>query len=463
MRTGGASFRMRLFSFSFRGGRSVEFLTWQRVLYTRLVKAHGSMTGSDSLIRSSASRLPNFGKVAGVFCLTAALGFAPGPVVGQNLSASASSAPVGFAMLSAKADAARDANRLDEAASLYKKALAIRPRWAEGWWSLGTIAYDRNSYAEAVCAFQKVISLVPENGNAYVMLGLSEFEIGSDRSALQHLEKGANIGVDKNPQLRQVAIYHEAVLLQRSGRFQEGEDILEQLCLNGVQSDEVTVTLGMVLLRMRNRTPPPPGSPDVDIVVRVGHAGCLAGQKKFAESRNELSTLVSQNSTYPNIHYAFGMTLMEASDLPAADAEFKEEIKNNPADFVSRLQIAAAMYKTNSAAGLRYAEEAVKMVPQQPFAHLLLGLLRLDVDDFQKAIPELEIAEKGLPRESKIYAALGTAYSRAGRRQEAARARATFSRLTQEETKRSAAKNQPATRESRPEHITVGDMPPTSQ
>jgi cytochrome c-type biogenesis protein CcmH/NrfG len=51
-----------------------------------------------------------------------------------------------FSSLSTEAAAARDANRLDDALSLYKKALALKPSWAEGWWSLGKIAYDRNSY-----------------------------------------------------------------------------------------------------------------------------------------------------------------------------------------------------------------------------------------------------------------------------------------------------------------------------
>ena len=38
-----------------------------------------------------------------------------------------------FATLSAKAQAARDADRLDEAVTLYRKALALKPSWAEGW------------------------------------------------------------------------------------------------------------------------------------------------------------------------------------------------------------------------------------------------------------------------------------------------------------------------------------------
>ena len=49
-----------------------------------------------------------------------------------------------FSTLSTRADAAREAGRLDEAVPLYRKALAVRPTWKEGWWALGTILYDQD-------------------------------------------------------------------------------------------------------------------------------------------------------------------------------------------------------------------------------------------------------------------------------------------------------------------------------
>jgi predicted Zn-dependent protease len=111
--------------------------------------------------------------------------------------------------------------------------------------------------------------------------------------------------------------------------------------------------------------------------------------------------------------------------------ELEQEIKNNPQHVFARLQIAAALYKVNSAGGLPYAAQAVKLNPRLPFGHYLLGLLLLDTDHYLEAIPELETAQRGLPQEAKVYLALSSAYARAGRRQEAERARATFTRLNQ--------------------------------
>jgi tetratricopeptide (TPR) repeat protein len=70
----------------------------------------------------------------------------------------------------------------------------------------------------------------------------------------------------------------------------------------------------------------------------------------------------------------------------------KIEIKRNRESVISLLQIAALLYKTNSSQGIPYAEEALKLAPWQAFAHYLLGLLLLDIDDYQSAIPHLKIA-----------------------------------------------------------------------
>lgn len=340
-----------------------------------------------------------------------------------------------FTRLSAKADAARDANRLDEAVLLYRSALTLRRQWAEGWWSLGTIYYDRDSYAEASQAFATLVRLKPKDGTAHVMLGLAEFELGKDALALKHIEKGKDLGINKDIQLRNVVLYHEAVLLQRASKFERAQQTLEQLCLQGVANDQIASTLGMVMLRIPDRNMPH-AAPDSDILRAVGNAECLAGQKNYEQARQAFAAILQQHPEYPNLHYAYGMFLLEARDMPAAIAEFQQEIKSTPKHVFARLQIAAANYKVDSAAGLPYAEEAVRLNPNLPFAHYLLGLLLLDTDNYQRAIPELEIAKKYFSRESKLYFALGSAYARAGREQDAKQVREIFTHLQQEEQAR---------------------------
>lgn len=349
------------------------------------------------------------------------------PAVRAQAKSSAS-----FASLSSKANVARDANRLDEAAAFYKKALALNPKWAEGWWSLGTIQYDTNAYSEAGRSFQKLVDLQPRNGMAHAMLGLCQFELGSDEAALQHLDAATSLGLVPDQQFRQVLLYHQGVLLQRSSKFEHAQTVLQELCLEGTTGPEVNDALGMTLMRINDRTLPALGSLDRNVIAGIGQAGCLAGQKKYEEAKPLLESLTAQYPQFPNVHYASGMVLLNTRDLNAAITKFQEEIRRDPQHVFARLQIAAALYKEDSQSGIPYAEEAVKLNPGIPLGHYLLGLLRLDTGDYLGAIPELEAASSSFPNDAKLYFALGSAYAQAGRKQDAARARATFERLNQQ-------------------------------
>ena len=83
-----------------------------------------------------------------------------------------------FEQVSARAAEARDANRTDEAIDLYRQGVALKPDWAEGWWYLGTLLYDREAFADAAAAFTKATALSPNVGTAWAMLGLCEFKLG---------------------------------------------------------------------------------------------------------------------------------------------------------------------------------------------------------------------------------------------------------------------------------------------
>jgi len=330
-----------------------------------------------------------------------------------------------FVTLAKEASAARDANRLDEAAALYRKALTLRPSWAEGWFSLGTIQYDQNSYQSADLSFAKAVKLDPKIGTSFIMLGLCEFELGREQAAFERLQQGLHIGITDS-QLHDVAVFHAGVLLQRAGHFEKAQQTLYSLCSTGAESDALIEALGLVALLMRDKASSAP------VIRQVGHAEWQAGRQKFADARNEYSAVVQAYPQFPNIHYAYGHFLLEVRDPAPAVSEFLDEIKNQPNHVLARLQIAAVKYRVDSAAGLPYAERAVQLEPNLPLGHYLLGLLLLNTGDDQRALPELEIARKLLPREAGVYYALGTAYAHAGRTQDAAQARATFQRLQNE-------------------------------
>jgi tetratricopeptide (TPR) repeat protein len=134
--------------------------------------------------------------------------------------------PGNFDQVAARAEQARSANRIEEAIELYRKGLSLRSRWAEGWWYLGALLYDRDAFADAAVALSKATALNPKVGTAWVMLGLCEFKLGRFNEALTHIRQGRKLGASADPQFKQVTLYHEGVLLIGKGDFEQAQETL---------------------------------------------------------------------------------------------------------------------------------------------------------------------------------------------------------------------------------------------
>ena len=334
-----------------------------------------------------------------------------------------------FASLSKQAEAARQADHVDEAVLLYRKALALQPKWVEGWWALGTLEYDRSNYSAAAASLRRLVLLAPKDGSARGMLGLCEFELGQDAAALRDIQEGRRLGMSNNQQLHQIALYHEGLLLLRAARFKSAQGTFGMLCKEGVQSGQLMDGMGMAVLRTAPHAAPPPDSPGAAILRRVGVGACLATQRKFDDAFATYNALLAEYPDYPNLHYAVGLCYVEANNVPEAIDQFKIELQRDHSNYAASLEIATTLYKVDSTTALEYAQAVIQQKPELPFPHYLVGLLYLDLGDHAKAIPELELAAKSLKQDPRVYFALSTAYSRAGRKQDAAQARATYEKL----------------------------------
>jgi tetratricopeptide (TPR) repeat protein len=338
-----------------------------------------------------------------------------------------------FDQVAARAEQARSANRIEEAIELYRKGLSLRPRWAEGWWYVGALLYERDAFADAAVALSKATALSPKSGTTWVMLGLCEFKLGRFNDALTHIRQGGKLGASADPQFRQVMIYHEGVLLIGKGDFEHAQETLGQLSRDGVENEDVTNALGLSVLHIRFSDLLAGDSTLRQMVLRAGLAETLAAQKKFAAALDEYERLANDFPTKPNVQYALGRYLLTSNDEKRAVVAFQREIENNPSHLDAHLLLANTKLNLKDfPGGLPYAEKAVKLNPQSPFGHYLLGSLLLENDQTARAITELETARRMLPRQAKIYFALGRAYARANRQKDAAAARSTFTRLTKQ-------------------------------
>ena len=138
----------------------------------------------------------------------------------------------------------------------------------------------------------------------------------------------------------------------------------------------------------------------------------------------------------PGVEFALGKFLVANHQDEEAVEAFQRELQNSPDHLLARLGIAGLLASTNPAGALPYAEQALKIAPGLPESHYLMGLVLLNLGkDDATAISELEIARRGEPNVAKVYFALGRAYASVGRKTDAARARAEFQSLSEQEQK----------------------------
>jgi len=327
-----------------------------------------------------------------------------------------------------EAGLAREANHLDDAIVLYRKAVLRNPRWTEGWWYLGTLLYDRDDYSGAAAAFDKAAALDPKNGAALVMLGLSEAKLHRNTVALKHLRSGRQLGIPDDPQLRHVVLFTLGNLyLERGirGDYEAAQEALDMLAAEGIESDELTDALGLAVLHMR------PPAPDPELIRAAGKAEMLAARQRMAAAKSLYKQLATGYPKVSGVQFAYGKFLLAHQEDEQAVQAFQREIENTPTHVLARLGIAAIKSSSDPAGGLHYAQEAVKLAPEIPESHYLLGLMLLKTGDPLHAVAELETAQRAEPNEAKVYFALEQAYARIHRKEDAARARATFTRLNE--------------------------------
>ncbi|MGA7410342.1 MAG: tetratricopeptide repeat protein, partial [Bryobacteraceae bacterium] len=154
-----------------------------------------------------------------------------------------------FETLSRQAVAARDAGHLDEAVALFRRALKLKPDWDEGWWNIGSIAYDRDQYTDCAQSFEQLTALKRDSAPAWTMSGLCEYRLRHFDSAVRSLEQAERLGFQEPQELAKSARLHLALVLIKTGKFEKAINVLADLTRFGGKTSQVIAAAGIAGLR----------------------------------------------------------------------------------------------------------------------------------------------------------------------------------------------------------------------
>jgi tetratricopeptide (TPR) repeat protein len=333
-----------------------------------------------------------------------------------------------FDRLVKEATAAREAQRWEEAVQLYGRIVKMRPKHVEGHWYQGTAYYSLDDYENCRGAFRQVLRLAPKNGAAHAFLGLCEFGLKDYDRALKSLLQSRLLGVGDVPELGSTARYHAAILMSRIEQYEQALETLGEFALEGNDNPRVIEAMGIATLRMPmlpNETPPDRR----EMILMAGRASYMMATRNTAGAAKAFEALVFRYQDTPNVHYAYGVFLLLEQPDKAIE-EFKRELEIQPGHGWSLMQIAFEYLKrSDGESALPWAKQAVEAEPDAFPARKALGQALLETGDFEGAIRELEAGIKMAPESPGLYFTIARAYQRAGRLEDAERARAEFIRL----------------------------------
>jgi tetratricopeptide (TPR) repeat protein len=350
------------------------------------------------------------------------------PPAAAKPPAKADAAGTAFDRLVKEATEARLAERFEEAIELYGKAVKLKPDYVEGHWYQGTSYYSLDNHARCRDAFRRVLRLAPKNGAAHAFLGLCEFQLKEYDRSLQHLMESRVLGVGDVPDLGGIARYHAALLMTRMEQYEQALETLGEFANEGNDNPRVIEAMGLATLRMPLL---PAEMPPLrrEMVLMAGRASYMMATRNTAAAEKAFEMLASRYPEAPNVHYAFGVFLLQEQADRALE-QFKRELELQPGHAWSLMQIAYEyLTRGDAAAALPWAQQAVAAAPKAFPAHKALGQALLETGDVDGAIKELQIGIKLAPESPGLHFTLARAYQRAGRQEDADRERAEFTRL----------------------------------
>jgi tetratricopeptide (TPR) repeat protein len=294
---------------------------------------------------------------------------------------------------------------------------------------LATLLYEKEQYAAARDVFRQFMTLRPDAGPGWALLGISEFETREYSRALDHLQIAMTTGMGDRKDLIQSVFYYVVVLLTRLERYDDSMDMLLKMLASDSDPSLLIEPAGLAGLRL----PLLPAEIPQDrrsMIQLAGKAVVAIQTQHYEDAEASFKQLVADYPNEPGVHFLYGAYLMQ---LHPDDGirEMKHELEISPSHVLARVRLAEqylAQQRPDEASAL--AQEAVKLEPKRASAHMLLGEALVAEGNLTGGMKELETSRDDDPLNSRVHWDLMRAYISAGRTEDAKNEKAQIEKLS---------------------------------
>jgi tetratricopeptide (TPR) repeat protein len=337
-----------------------------------------------------------------------------------------------FDGVAAEARKAWNEKRDNEAMSLFRKGLALRPDWDEGLWYLGTLHYDQENYLEARDSLRRYLAWHPEKGAGWALVGMSDYKLREYEHAREDLRRALAEGLQNNEELAGPVNYYSALLLTREEHFLDSAALLYLLRRGegGKMRVNVPLDIPMGLNALGYAMLPEEVPADrVELVTQTGVAVFARFEERRDEAKGILENLLRRYPDEQGLHFQYGIVLL-AERVEAGVGEMQTVIQLAPSNAGPHLSLAEYYRDIGlNKDALAHVDRALELDSTLVSAYLLKGQILQASGDNSAAIEQFERARKMVPTDTRILWDLMRAYHKAGREQDAAQMTKELERL----------------------------------
>lgn len=336
--------------------------------------------------------------------------------------------------------------RLDEAIENCRKAIAIKPRYAEGRSNLGNAYLQKGMLDEAITEYKRAIDCDPAFAKAYTNLGLAYEKKGMLNEAIVAQKEAIAL----NPHLA-IAYYNLGLVYGRKKMVDEAISAYEKAIADNPYYAEAYNNLGLLYAK-KNRVDDALAAYgkalDVNpalvaayynrgnlyvekgmldealsdyqraIALRPEHAEAHAGlgrvyakRGKFDEAVNEYKSALSINPRSVEIYYNLGLAYDKVGRLDEALAAYAQALAFNPRYLEAHINLGRVYHKKGKLVeAIAEYNKALSLNPSFAMAYNNLGMVYDSMGKLDDAITHYNKALSLNPRYAMAHANLASAY-----------------------------------------------------
>jgi tetratricopeptide (TPR) repeat protein len=322
---------------------------------------------------------------------------------------------------------------IPNAIAAYQKYLAVRPDSFMALSNLGAAYAKSARYEDAIAQYHHALKLQPNNAPVELNLALAYYKTGrKDLAATQ----AAKVNRAAPDQLQPALLLADCWLAM--GKNKEVVDLMTPFAEQHPEDLAIAYLLGTALVRDNQIER---GQIVIGHILRNGDSAeshLLLGTTKlnahdYPAAFTDLKRAVELNPALPDVYSFYGLAQLSTGDPAGAAESFRKELKANPQDYMSNLQLGIlAKQEEQYDQAARYLHHALEVRPGDIAARFQLASLDLATGKTETARRELEAIVKQVPAYVEAHVTLATVYYRLKLKAEGDRERSTVQRLNAE-------------------------------